>query len=203
MPDLCKLEDVKAWLNQPAAANANADALLTRLIKAVSRDFLSAIDRLDLVPEVEFTEVAQVAPRHDDPARASVRTKHWPINSVTSVTRDDGTVIAVSADGIADGYFFEANPDPESRTTLQLINSHPACHATVLSIKYKAGYTTVPEDIEQAVIEWVAFKFKTKDSLGQSARTTTQGERIDFQQIAMPDSTRAVIDRYERRSYGF
>jgi hypothetical protein len=46
--DLCKLEDVKSWLNI-AQTTPTSDDTLTRLITSVSRDFMTAIDRHDLI----------------------------------------------------------------------------------------------------------------------------------------------------------
>jgi hypothetical protein len=56
MSALCQLEDLKLWMQIPTATTSE-DSLLSRLIDAVSADFLQAIKRPDLTPAAAYTEL--------------------------------------------------------------------------------------------------------------------------------------------------
>src|SRR5690349_6177940 len=79
MSDLCTLSDVKAWLTI-ATGTTTDDALLGRLITATSLDFMNEIKRNDFVPAVDYTET-----REGD-GGDTMNLRHWPINSIASVT---------------------------------------------------------------------------------------------------------------------
>jgi hypothetical protein len=267
--DLCLLSDVKGWLNVPAATVAE-DALFSRLVTAVSADFLAAIARPDLAPEVTYTEVRA------GNGKCYLYTRHWPINSVTSVTVD-GQTIPASTDGVVAGWWLEANLDPENRVKITLAGSgYKFSKNSSIVIVYKAGYANVlvtneqanipaspyaitvakatdfiadsgitfvigggaltkvavnpaasqyavsslgvytfaaadtgkgvyisyqtlgvPADIRQAVIEWVSYRYKSRQWIGQTSKSLQPGgEHISFQSVPMPETTRAVIEQY-------
>jgi hypothetical protein len=204
--DLCKLEDVKAWANI-AASTPTADALLTRLITAVSRDFMTAVDRHDLTPRKGYIEVVTIDRRNPEGSRSCagaaqkaisvVGLRHWPIQAITSVTIDGTAVVA--SDGTTDGFFYDENEEDEARNTLYLIGASTSFNRdTAAIVVYDAGYNSVPEDIEQAVIEWVVFRYRTRDSVGQTSKHLNTGESIQYSQLDMPATTKAVIERYSR-----
>lgn len=212
--DLCLLTDVKDWLNI-AQTIPTSDDKLQRLITAVSRDFMTAIDRHDLTPRKAYTEVvtldrrnpegfnnfdnALLGPTISSPEKpvSVAGLRHWPIQAVTSVTIN-GTAI-VASDGTADGFFYDADEEPESRNTLFLIGTATSFNRPTLAVVvYDAGYESVPEDIEQAVIEWVAFRWTLRQSIGQMSKHSVQGEGVQYSQANMPASTKDVIDRYSR-----
>jgi hypothetical protein len=205
--DLCKLEDVKEWAN---AKTPSVDELLGRLITATSRDFMTAVNRHDLTPVKTYIEVVTIDRRNPEGFSgfsnglssankpiASVGLRHWPIQKVTSITIDGTSIVA--SDGTADGFFYDENEEDESRNTLLLIGSGTAFNRSVLAtVVYDAGYDSVPEDIEQAVIEWVAFRYSSRQWIGQVAKHSIQGEAVQYSQQDMPATTKAVIERYSR-----
>src|SRR3954471_21635150 len=114
MPDLCQLVDVKAWLSIDSA-NTKADTLLERLITAVSRDFLTAVDRHDLTPTANYIDILELDQRSAlssspyseemaifsssplDPRKRiqDLALRHWPIESIDTV-KINGMAIAQS-----------------------------------------------------------------------------------------------------------
>jgi hypothetical protein len=61
---------------------------------------------------------------------------------------------------------------------------------------YTAGYEATPADIEQAVLEIVALKFKERERIGVSSETLA-GQTISFFRNVSSD-TMSVIDSYRR-----
>lgn len=268
MPDLCTLDDVKDWLS---IKNSTAcDSILARGISATSADFLRECKRLDLTPARDYTE------RYVGDGTDRLVLRHWPINDITTLTVD-GSAVTESADLIADGYYFDADADPETRSSLILIGSVftqdrpviitynagyglaavtdelatvPAApgpyafkvadsvnFAYTTKVKYHGGADLVkvvgapaagqyavatdgtitvhssdaeasldvsyarlgaPADVRQAVIEWVAYKYRGREFIGQTSKNLNQGETVSFQQVDAPDSVKAVIERYKR-----
>jgi Phage gp6-like head-tail connector protein len=203
MPDLCELDDVKAWLN---IANANGDAVLSRLISAVSADFANCIGRSDFFPAIDYLDVFDGPDprwrRHWEQFRTHYRRQlelnHRPINSIASVTVD-GTDMPASADGVADGYWYDPTEDPEFRVTLKLIGNATAIGPrSQIVVRYNAGYDEVPPDVVQAVIEWVAYRYRSRDWIGQISKHMNQGETVQFQNVTMPATTQAVVQKYQQ-----
>jgi hypothetical protein len=210
MSDLCQLDDVKGWLKIPLTQTSEDDGL-TRLITAVSAEFLNEIDRNDFTPNADYTnEVHRIGPHHfrtsasiyggsrsARPREVVIPLRHWPINSIASVTLDGATVSA-SSDGSADGYYYDATEDPEYRNTLKLINISVVLGRSVVLVNYNAGYSAVPKDAEQAVIEWVAYKYRSKDWIGQTSKSLNTGENAQVMTVRYPDSVAGVVKRYSR-----
>lgn len=68
-----------------------------------------------------------------------------------------------------------------------------------ISITYTAGFASAPLDIAQAVTEWVALRFKTKEHIDYASKTLA-GETVAFVVKDMPDTVRTVLNQY-RRTY--
>jgi hypothetical protein len=208
MADLCSVEDLKAWLG---IGNAASDGLLTRLITAVSTDFLNEIERLtDFTPAADFTDVLTLSSHNitavlplnvpwyfNGIGEFKVGLRHWPINSIASVTLD-GNAVPHSTDGIQNGWFFAGDNEPEYRDTILLIGQYVKLRQSKLTVVYNAGYAAAPKDVEQAVIEWVSFRYRCRDNIGKNSVHMQQGESIQFDKSARPASVQDVIDRYGR-----
>jgi hypothetical protein len=193
MPDLCKRDDVKLWLTI-GDDDTSADSILARLISATSMDFLTAIDRTYLIPAADFTEI-----RYGNDKSEMVMYR-WPVNEINTV-QVNGDFIPESSDGIADGFWIDKTLVPEDRYTLSLIGSRFTAESfRTVKIVYNAGYDEVPADIEQAVIDWVAYRYKQRQWIGElsSRMINSSGEQTSFQNILMPESTKAVVARYNR-----
>jgi uncharacterized phiE125 gp8 family phage protein len=185
--ELCKLTDVKAWLG---LKESDDDPMLSRLILATSADFARVTNRPDFGGEEDYTDVFT----GDDAFRAVLR--HFPITEVTKVTVD-GVEVEASADGTADGWYVDVPPDPERNHTVLLIGS-VFTDGVQCAIEYSAGYAEVPADIAQAVIEWVAYRYRSRGFIGQQSKHLATGETVSFQNMLMPEGTKAVAEHYRR-----
>jgi hypothetical protein len=66
-----------------------------------------------------------------------------------------------------------------------------------VQLAYTAGYAAVPPELEQAVIELVAFSFKERGHLGQQS-ATFQGQTVSFTVADLPATVKAVLDHWRR-----
>jgi hypothetical protein len=189
MADLTTLANVKQWA-PIASTTTSDDSLISRLITACSNDFERATLRPDLLQD-DYTEV------HQGDGSTRMTLFHWPINEITTLTIG-GTTVAASPDKIQPGYYVDEDIDPERVYQLYLIGQY-FTDGAVVQIDYSAGYETAPEDIEQAVIDWVVYRYKGRPNAGATRRRSSEGEDVDVEQVDAPPTTLAVIDRYKRR----
>lgn len=238
MPNLCQLADVKTWLGITDSAS---DALLTRLIATTSQDFLNAIRRTDLTPTADWTDrlfserdywwrgvyPSAIADAIHSPGhgRHEIYLKHYPVNTIASVTANGETLTEVSdpTDLTQSGWWFDDSRIGEDRQKIYLIGLifpmalNPWDLLPNLVIAYNAGYSaaftgsgSIPQDIQQAIIEWVAIK--RGQSQLQSVNQAASGFKIgDYEQsnpispltlavldAPLPTSIQSVIDHYAR-----
>ena len=194
MPDLTTLAAVKEWQGALAQANTRGDELLQALITSTSADFLRAIGRLDLL-ENQYVE-NRVG---DGSSRMVLR--HWPVLAITSLAISGSAVAAQT--GTAPGWYLDMQLDPERRYVLYLLGQS-FTDAAAVQLTYVAGYAQVPQDIAQAVTEWVVYRYTRKAATGQKQARGVEGERVEFEDQAMPLNTQLVVERYKREwpTYG-
>jgi hypothetical protein len=227
MPDLCQLDDLKSWLGI-TLTDTSEDASLERLISATSDDFVMETDRPDLTPEADYTEyvwqrksghllsfhspLAGIYPMFSGTRHQQVWLKHYPINSIASVTinAEDVPAVTLPLDSSSTGYWFDDTAFPEDRQSIILLNQ-PYGFPFRVVVTYNAGYDEIPAVVSQAVIEWCSFKRGTGqiqqlDQAGGSVTigTYTQtGDNIDMQLAAItaeiPANVARVIERYRRK----
>lgn len=218
MPDLATLPSVKLYLGI-ATLDTSQDALLGSLITAVSQEFLNEIGR-----PLDFAAAAYTE-RFCAWTTCKLFLKHYPVNSITSVTLD-GVAVPVwdlNNPGTT-GYVFDSAEAPENRTSIIIRASCWPCNNNIswrsdwrwswtqnAVVVYNGGYSTIPEAVAQAIREWVALKRGV--SQVQSSTQTNQSVTLgDYSQGAssgsssssavssysMPDSIQTVIDQYTR-----
>jgi hypothetical protein len=189
MPDLTTLDDVKSWL--AIGASNGSDSILKELITSTSADFLRAIGRTDFLT-AQYTEV-----REGD-GNSRIATRHWPITAITTITIS-GTGLAPSPDRVAAGYYFEAELDPERVNNIYLAGGEVFTDLAPIAIAYTAGYTAPPDDVAQAVVDWVCDRYKGRPSTGVNSQREAGGEHVTYEkETAMPDSTARVVTKYKR-----
>lgn len=66
-----------------------------------------------------------------------------------------------------------------------------------ITLVYEAGFDVVPADIEQAVIDLCALRYKEKDRIGIQSKSLA-AETISFIITELSPSQRAVLDKYRR-----
>lgn len=188
--DLTTLVNVKLWLPIPTTQTSEDDTL-QRLITATSNDFMRATMRPDLLT-ADYTEVRE----GDGASRMILR--HWPITAATALTVG-GVAIPASADKVAPGWYVDTDLDPERRWELYLAGFVFADGQPV-TVAYSAGYATVPGDIEQAVIDWVTYRYKGRPTVGiaQQKFGGRSGDEVKTEEVDIPLTTQSVIAKYTR-----
>lgn len=197
--DLTTLTTLKGWLPINSSTITD-DATLSRLITAVSQDFMRATRRPDLLLAT-YDEI------HQGDGSTRMIAFHWPINAITTL-KVAGSAIAMSSDKIANGYYFDADIDPERIWNVYL-NGYVFTDGAAVELAYLAGYVqpggtvgtseiALPEDIEQAVLDWCGYRYKQRPNVGVTQRRSTEGESAGIEIVDAPPNVLQVIERYTR-----
>jgi hypothetical protein len=197
--DLTQLATLKLWL-PITSTNTNDDTSIARLITATSMDFQRATKRPDLL-QAEYAEV------HQGDGSTRMIAFHWPIVAVESLTVGSVT-ISESEDKIANGWYIDEDIDPERIWNLYL-NGYCFTDGFPVALDYTAGYVqpgtdpedgeiALPEDIEQAVIDWCTYRYNERPNVSATERRSTEGESIEAPLIDAPPNVLSVIERYTR-----
>jgi hypothetical protein len=185
--DLTTLANVKEWLPIPATTTTEDDTL-TRLITATSSDFVRATKRPDLLSQ-SYAEV------HQGDGGTRMIAFHWPITAIASLSVA-GAAVPESADKIQPGWYIDEDIDPE-RVWNVYLNNYVFSDGAPIALNYTAGYATVPSDIEQAVIDWIVYRYKGRPTVGQTMRRV-EGDSVHVQEVDAPLTTQSVIEKYTR-----
>lgn len=184
MADLTTLANVRQWVNATGqTATTTDDALLTRLISAVSTLAQSWMDRNIL--SASYTET------YDGTGGTSLLLRQSPVTAVASVTVDGTAIPAQTGGPLAAGYAFD-----DRRVVLVGYAFRRAMANVVIS--YTAGYSVVPFDLEQAVIETVVLRYKERDRPGMSSKAGPTGETTAFTIVDFPKSALTTLQQYRR-----
>lgn len=177
MGDLTTLAAAKGWLNVTGTSD---DTLLTRLISGVSAAAQQRMGRI--IASASYTDT------RNGTGKSVMGFPTQPATAVSSVLVDGVAIPARSAPG-ASGYTFDVQ-------LLRLIGYSFTKGVQNVVLAYTAGYATTPLDLEQAVIEIVAHKYRERDRIGQTSKILA-GETVNFLRDVPIDALR-VIDQYER-----
>lgn len=197
--DLTTLATAKLWL-PISSTNTADDTTLSRLITATSIDFMRATNRPDLLQN-DYTEV------HQGDGGTRMITFHWPIVAVVHVSVA-GSAVSESTDKILPGWYYDADIDPERVWNLYL-NGFVFTDGAAVEIDYTAGYVQpggtptggeimLPEDIEQAILDWMSYRYKMRPNIGVNARRSNEGESAETLLVDAPPNVLEVINRYKR-----
>lgn len=171
---LCTLETIKSYLNIDAT-DEHADALLNVMIKNASAFFENACNRI-------FTTANYVDVLSGNGKTALVL-MNYPVQSVSKLVVS-GREINSADYRVADDL-------------LILSKDIFAKGLKNIEVHYTAGYDEVPFDIQQAVIETVALRFKERDRIGQQSKSLA-GETVSFYIKDLSPSARATANQYKR-----
>jgi uncharacterized phiE125 gp8 family phage protein len=185
MADLVTLSDVKTYLG---ITDNTLDALLSALISAASQFAINSCGR-------DFTLQTYTNEAYDGPGGSILLLNQMPIVSVASVIVD-GVSIA-PAGMLTSGFKFDKN-------AVYIVGCYGGGFTTGLQnvyITYNAGYSTIPMDLQYAVIELVAKKYRDKQKPGVGSRHIA-GESIVYTGGDMTPSVRTVFAQYEKANVG-
>ena len=189
--DLTTLANVENYLGltvppstQPPSANT--ETLLSRLITSCSQSAATYCSRT-----FQLTAYAEA---RNGLGGTTMVLKNTPIVGVSSLMINGTTIQARpllssgSSTGWGYGYVFDS-----SRIMLQGLCFHQG-QQNVL-INYIAGFATIPFDLEQAIIDWVADEFKYKDRIGKASEGI-EGQTIAFNTKGIPPRVQSVLNVY-------
>ncbi len=152
MADLTTLEKVRDHLG---IVSSDADTVLARLITSSSAWVESRLGQEVLTRTITETR--------DGDGTGLLLLQQYPVQSVTSVTVDAVAVSAratVDGDGwVRDGRRLELIGDVFTKGTQNVV------------IVYSAGVATCPTDLEQAVIEHVALRYRDRKRTGLASES--------------------------------
>ena len=183
--DLTTLANVQAWLFSAGDPPASSGAVLGQLITEASAFVVNYLNR----PVI----AADYVERYDGMGE-TVIVRNWPIVSVTSIAIAGGPNITnASPDGLSPGWLFDANSP-----RISLIGYCAPRDRLNVQVSYRAGYATVPPDLEQAVIQIVAEQYKARDRIGVNSKTLGGQETVSFQTKAFNDYAKGALANYRR-----
>jgi hypothetical protein len=177
-PDLCSVADIQLFLNLPAEQDVQ---MLQSLVSAASVFAVTSIDK----PILSASYSAVINGR----GNAQINLPNSPITAIASLKIDGVAVSASSAPGNA-GYVFDDD-------WVYLRGDYQVFTRGVqnVEVSYTAGYTKVPLDLAQAVVDMVASKYKRRLDLHVTGRTL-DGQTISYTMADLPKQTEAVFDKY-------
>ena len=124
----------------------------------------------------------------DGDCSSSLMLKASPVVAVQSVTVDGAPVPARETwDGT--GYVVQGDK-------VRLVGSVFTCGVSNVEVTYTAGWATVPEDVQGAVCELAAMKYRQRDSIGVFSRAVVGQEQTMYQTASLPVQIQRVIDNY-------
>jgi hypothetical protein len=178
--DLTTLANVKQWLNIPDS-NTNDDALLTRMVSALSGFVQKYINRT--IASASYTDVI------DGIGQSRGQFANYPVTAVASISVQDQTIQPANST-TSYGYVWSS-----TQWALQSV-CVPRGFGNVV-VNYTAGFATTPLDLEQAVIEVLGLRYKERDRIGYVSKSLA-GETVTFSLKDMPASTQTLLDSYKR-----
>ena len=179
---LITLADTKVYLNEDSS---NFDTILEMLINSISTLFDTYTDRDQLKEKTDTTLYL------DGNGEREINLPRWPITSITAVTEDD-LILTEGKDEdyilyTEEGYLYKNGGDwTKNRKGIKLSS-------------YKAGFATVPKDLQLACMKQVAKEWKRQDKQewGEASRSFGEGS-ISISIDELLDDVKATLDRYRR-----
>jgi len=215
---LCTAAQVKAFLG---IDSETADTTIDSLILPVSQQLLNAICRQDLMPAQDFTDYFPTLP-----SCSKIYLKHYPVNAIEEVLIGGQEVLEWDDSKPFDnpsGYRFYQDLNPENNQFFELVGvascdccGWPITYCTCFSnapqmvVTYNAGYGNVPPALQQACVEWIAFKRNLAQvqagnpgigsvQIGDYSESAGSGRlAIDYMGIQIPAGVMDVIEQYKR-----
>ena len=175
---LTSLANVKDWLQ---ISNTNSDTLLARMITAFSDAVANYINR-DL-------GLQSYSVTRDGNGADNMIFINYPVQTVVSLTVDGVAIPARPTFG-ANGYVFTA-------TKITLVGYRFTKGSQNVQLSTTAGFASIPTELEQAVIEWIADRYASRDRIAVNSKSLG-GETISYAQNDIPDPVVAILAPYRK-----
>ncbi len=181
--DLTTTARVKLFLGIKDS-DAGADAVLSWLVTACSSWLIRQLGNRPIKSQA-FID------KFNGEGGQSLTLAHAPVTGVTYV-KVDGVEVPARASVTGEGYVLDNGRivlTPTYVLTPGILN---------VEVSYTAGWDPVPEDIEQAVVMWVAELHRARDRVGLSSRSNPSGDSLTFKPDSVPVYVSLTIDSYKR-----
>lgn len=183
MSQLCALADVKAYRG---ITDANSDAILTTLITNVSALIETYCNRV--FAQATYTET------RNGGCGPKLYLMNGPVTEVSSLSVN-GQAVPPAPDAISYGFVWDAS------TVYIRPGGYPGEFYKGIqnvTVTYTAGYASVPPEVNQACVEWVAFKFAKRSRIDAKSETLGQQQVIAFDTSDMPKGVKTALQPYVR-----
>jgi hypothetical protein len=173
--DLTTLQTVKEWLGLDPS-NTSDDDLLSRLITAASGFMTRYCNR-------PFVSQACTEAR-DGTGSARMLFANYPVSAVASVTVNGQSIPPGSS--VAAGFYFT--------DTVLVLNGYRFRRGYAnVQVSYTAGFDPIPDEIEQACIELITFRYREKDRTGKASEGMAQ-QTTAFVIKDVPPAVKTMLD---------
>jgi hypothetical protein len=176
---LATVEDLKTFLS---IDHSEDDASLYQAVVSGSMWFENQTGRT--IRATDYIEI------QDGTGGRSIIPSHYPVISVAAsgVTINGATVALSTAYGVA-GYYLNGS-------VIRLRSEFVSEGQGNVSIQYRGGFETVPEDVRQAVLEVSAIMYRERERVGIQSKTLG-GEPVSFY-YAPPARVVSTVEAYRR-----
>jgi len=183
MANLVTIERVKTYL-EIANTETAQDVLLQDLIARLGAWAERYCDRS--FAKATYTE------QRDGDGMDTLLVRQWPLVSVTSLYDDPLRVFGAGTQIAASDFAVYAN-----QGMIRLDGLVFSVGIQNVQVTYEAGYADIPEDLQQALIELIADRFRNKEN--QGIRSLAIGSyRVDYSEDELPSEIRSVLEGYRR-----
>jgi len=157
------------------------DNLLARLITSASAFIAAFLDRTILTASyVEY---------RDGPGGYTLSLLNYPVTAVSAL-EINGVAMTLATGTVNYGYQF-------SDRQIVMRGYKFTRGIRNVQVSYTAGYATVPLDIEQACLELVAYKYRSRDWVGQASKIVGS-ENVSFITKEIPENALGTLNRWSR-----
>ena len=177
--DLTTLDKVKAELGN--ATGTSVDALLSALITASSRWFMTQTGR-------RFKS-STITKRFNGDSTYGLALPNGPVSDVALVSIDGEAI--PEAGGAGDPGWTLLND------RIELVGYVFRTGVANVEITYTSGWSSVPEDVEQAVIEMTCWAYRNRDHFGIQQRSVHDAEAITFRKDEPPFFVQSTAEAYK------
>jgi hypothetical protein len=160
---------------------ANDDAYLTRLVTSASSYVQSWMGR-------QILSTAYAETRNGTGSQI-LAFANYPVTAVSSLAVDN-TLIPAASSSFSPGYSFDSRFLYLNGYLFRKGNAN-------VTLAYTAGFAAVPPELEQAVIELIALRYRERDRVGYQSKSLG-GETVSFIVKDFPDSVRTILANYRK-----
>lgn len=178
--DLVTFANAKSYLGLVDSQSTLAGLLIT----AVSKRVIALTRRK--IYAADYTEYID---GHGDDI---IILKQYPVNSITNIYLDSGRTFAAASALETTDYYLNSDEG-----IIQLYSKTTARGSKTIKVAYNAGYSTIPEDLQQAVFEALDWNMKRFEGSSIGTEMQSAGGVNIRPALTIPPSAYAVIMSYK------